>query len=343
MPAQALIAFSLASAIGAELLLFAVFLLSKGRRNPALHLLAGLSLLLAGIIVANLAIGMGAWSGLADLVLFADLCVPPVTYLYIRQLSPTRPPIRRRDLVHALPPILGLGAWVGGLASSMDAYVIACWILYLGAAAYRFARDGDDHPRALWRFVVALLGVFTLIVVLRVTMALRAGSALSFLTGAPYLMVLVATFAATCLLLFTALRFPDLLGGGAGSPKYTGSTVSDAGLRALVARFDECLEVHKPYLDPDLTLTALAARLEAPPRHVSQLVNARFGVNVPAYLNRRRVEEAIRRLTAAPATPIKVVMFESGFRSKSIFNREFQRCAGMSPSEFRRTQRSNPL
>jgi AraC-like DNA-binding protein len=38
---------------------------------------------------------------------------------------------------------------------------------------------------------------------------------------------------------------------------------------------------------------------------------------------------------------IKAVMFASGFKSKSIFNREFQRCLGVSPTEFRR-QRENP-
>jgi AraC-like DNA-binding protein len=35
-------------------------------------------------------------------------------------------------------------------------------------------------------------------------------------------------------------------------------------------------------------------------------------------------------------------MFESGFRSKSIFNREFQRCQGVSPTEFRRNAGAVP-
>ncbi|HXL98508.1 MAG TPA: hypothetical protein VN932_01155, partial [Rhizomicrobium sp.] len=53
-----LIAFALESAIGAELALFAGFLLSSPRRrSPALYLLAGLALGLAAMMAANLLIG----------------------------------------------------------------------------------------------------------------------------------------------------------------------------------------------------------------------------------------------------------------------------------------------
>jgi AraC-like DNA-binding protein len=72
-----------------------------------------------------------------------------------------------------------------------------------------------------------------------------------------------------------------------------------------------------------------------PARQVSQLVNARFKTNVSAFINQHRVQEAARLLCEEPDKPIKVVMFESGFKSKSIFNREFQRRMGKSPSEHR--------
>ena len=333
MSIEALIAFSLASAIGAELLLFAVFLLSRSQRSAALSLLAGLSLLLAGIVIANLAIGVGAWPGLANVVLFADLCIPPMAYLYVRQLDPARPPPNRRDVSHVAPAVLGTSVWVANLVSSMDTYVIGCWVLYLGACVYRLAQDGNGYTRARRRFIVVLLGVLSLVVLLRGAMSFNAGS-VSFLNGTPYLLVLLVTFAATCLLLFSALRFPDLMDGPAG--KYLNSPIPETELIVLEARLLEHIKERRPYLDPDLTLTALAAQIEAPGRQVSQLVNARFGLNVSAYLNRCRIEEAARLLAAMPATPIKLVMFQSGFRSKSIFNREFQRRLGVSPSIFKR-------
>jgi AraC-like DNA-binding protein len=58
------------------------------------------------------------------------------------------------------------------------------------------------------------------------------------------------------------------------------------------------------------------------------------------YINQRRAAFAAE-LLAASDKPIKVIMFESGFRSKSTFNREFQRCFSRSPSEFRRQSEAN--
>ncbi len=68
---------------------------------------------------------------------------------------------------------------------------------------------------------------------------------------------------------------------------------------------------------------------------MSQLINARYGMNVAAYMNFWRARTAARLLVESPEKPIKIVMHEAGFRSKSIFNREFQRHFAKSPGEYR--------
>ena len=303
----------------------------------ALYLLAGLSIVMTAMIAGNLLIAALGWFWMADFVLFFDLLAPALFYLYVRQVHF---PVRKLTLVdfsHALPAVLGLAAWRLGLLSTMDAYVIACWTLYLAAAMFFFMRDYAGYePVTLRRFIILLMVVLGAITILRVVMALQASSNGSFREGVPYLLVLVATFLVTCQLLFISLRYPNLLSAAGSHVKYAQSSVDAADLNVLERNFADLLRDHKPYLNPGITLSELSEMLGVRPRQVSQLVNARYGMNVSAYLNQCRVREAARLLADEPGKPIKVVMFEAGFTLKSIFNREFQRHFGQSPSEFRR-------
>jgi transcriptional regulator GlxA family with amidase domain len=52
-------------------------------------------------------------------------------------------------------------------------------------------------------------------------------------------------------------------------------------------------------------------------------------------MNRLRVEEAMRLLREQPERSMYDVMLDSGFRTKSSFNREFRAVAGMAPSDYR--------
>ena len=331
-----LAAFALESAISAQLALFAAYLLSSRIRAPALYFLAGLSTVLASMIVGNLLIGMARWSWLGDAVLFLDLLAPPLVYLYVRQMRQPPPSLQLADAAHVLPAVVGFAAWKTGFLPSMDVYVIVCWAAYLAAAAYFFRHDRAGYaPAALRRFIAGLLSVLTATLALRVVMSVEAAGGRAFLDGAPYLLVLAGTFLVTCQIIFVSLRHPGLLSIPGSHVKYARSTAGMVDLKAPEQRFETLFRDQRPYLDPDLTLGALAAMLDAPVRHVSQFVNARYGMNVAAYINRCRVRESAHVLTTEPEKPIKVVMFECGFKSKSIFNREFQRCQGTSPSRFR--------
>jgi AraC-like DNA-binding protein len=146
---------------------------------------------------------------------------------------------------------------------------------------------------------------------------------------------MAATLVVTCLILFTALRYPDLLSAPGSHVKYVSSSVTAAELRSIEQNFARLLQEKKPYLNPDLTLGELASMLGVQARHVSQLVNTHHGMNVAAYMNLLRTKEAARLLAEAPDKPIKVIMYESGFKSRSIFNQEFQRSFGVTPSAYR--------
>ncbi len=104
-----------------------------------------------------------------------------------------------------------------------------------------------------------------------------------------------------------------------------------AKLRCLMA--DE-----QPWLEPELTLTELAHRLRTHPALLSKVINAGCGQNFNDFVNTYRVAEARRKLADPRFSHYSLVgvALESGFNSKSTFNRVFKKLLGQAPSEVMR-------
>jgi AraC-like DNA-binding protein len=334
------IVFALEGVTGGELLLFSVFLLTNRKRPAPLFLLAGLSGAMAAMIGANLVNSVVDWQALRDFVLVCDLMAPALLFLYVRQIRQSPESMNGRDLVHALPAIIGFTAWGCAWLASMDIYVIACWALYLGASIIVVARNYDRYaPAALKGFVGLLLLIVAAIIVLRVIIVLQAGKGSDFLEGTPYVLVLTTVLLLTSWLLFLSLHYPNLLTAPSSYIKYARSGLPAEDAQCLDQRFAQLIDEQRPWLNPSLSVAELALMIGVPARQLSQYVNSRFLMNVPAYLNRCRVQEAARILRESPEKPIKVVMFEAGFASKNLFHREFQRNMGRSPTAFRESAR----
>jgi AraC-like DNA-binding protein len=99
--------------------------------------------------------------------------------------------------------------------------------------------------------------------------------------------------------------------------------------QTIIAKLDDYITKHKPYLDPDLTLARLSRKLLIPAKPLSTAINRVKGENLSRYINRQRIEEACRRLSEGQS--VTAAMLDSGFNTKSNFNREFLRIKGVSP------------
>jgi AraC-like DNA-binding protein len=94
----------------------------------------------------------------------------------------------------------------------------------------------------------------------------------------------------------------------------------------------------QPWLEPELTLTEVAKRLRIAPALLSKVINSGCGQNFNDFVNAYRVREA-QRLLADPRFAhysLVGVALESGFNSRSTFNRVFKKVTGQAPSELAR-------
>jgi AraC-like DNA-binding protein len=306
--------------------------------------------LLATAALQGLVISLVQHYGLTSLFLLQPVTaaiVPPLAYLAFQQAA-IRALRWPRDLIHALSPLLLLPALMIGLEGAPmlpDVVLAAMFIGYGGAILIR-ATSGIGLPRAL-------LGQDTLPArvwqVVGSALVLSAASdvaiALALHEGMVWLRPLIVSLVSSVALLSIGLLC--LLGGrpereessAAARNDETPASASDAthqGDAAIIARLDALLTDERFYLDPDLTLARLARRLGLPAKTLSAAVNRVTGENISRYVNARRIRHACDLLERGES--VTSAMLESGFNTKSNFNREFLRVTGKTPSAFQATR-----
>jgi AraC-like DNA-binding protein len=99
---------------------------------------------------------------------------------------------------------------------------------------------------------------------------------------------------------------------------------------ALLQFFD----TQQPWLDPELTLSQLAAQTGMNASQLSFLLNTGFEKNFNDFVNSYRVAavEAQKNNPAYAHLSLLGIAFECGFNSKATFNRAFKKITGRTPS-----------
>jgi AraC-like DNA-binding protein len=270
--------------------------------------------------------------------------IPPLAWLAFTAVA-RKPLVLSRDYVHILGPVFTLFCSVFAPAT-LDVVIPVLFAGY-GAMILVVLSKGEDSlphspldsgelPLLVWRVIAVSLLVSALsdaLIVLNIVFGhnnwhllfLGSGSALSLLT-------------------LGALSLSNAVGGrhGAEADSQEPSTEVDASQDlALIGKLDDLMARQRPYLDPDLTLLRLARKLIAPAKNLSAAINRSKGENVSRYINRHRIDHACGLMLQGAA--VTTAMLESGFNTKSNFNREFLRLKKTSPSQWLAAQNYPPI
>lgn len=122
--------------------------------------------------------------------------------------------------------------------------------------------------------------------------------------------------------------------------KYAKSGLSDEQMLSYKSRLEDVMRREQMFLRPDLTLPRLAKAVQCSVNHLSQVINAGFGMSFFDYVNQFRVEHAMALLgkREQQSNVILNIAFAVGFNSNSAFYAAFKKCAGQTPAQYRKQQ-----
>lgn len=120
------------------------------------------------------------------------------------------------------------------------------------------------------------------------------------------------------------------------SPKYS---IPEELLEEYADRIKLCLAEKELYLNPGLSVEMLSQETEIPKHHFSELFNAYIGKSFYHLIAEYRIKKAMALIEErGHSMTIEALAYESGFNSKTSFNKHFKEINGFLPSEFRDRQ-----
>lgn len=257
--------------------------------------------------------------------------LPSLSYLAFVS-STRRRLLWHRDLWHVLP--VGFVVFCVLLfPQALDTAIPAIFLIYgtallhslhQGGDSLIFTRlDSDNIPLRLWQFIATALLVSSLGEIV-INLAHASGHG----TWQP---MIVSALSSLTLLALGALGLsPHLhLANDAKETTLDAPIQPSEAATELVARLQTLLKNDPLFLDPDLTLSRLARRLQVPVKELSKAINQLCGENVSRFVNRHRIAHACGLLKQGHS--VTSAMFDSGFQTKSNFNRESLRLKGCAP------------
>ena len=118
--------------------------------------------------------------------------------------------------------------------------------------------------------------------------------------------------------------------------KYASSSLSDEKSLELFRRLERMMREEKIFKDNTLSKDKVAELLDTNRTYLSRIINEQAQTSFTHYINRFRIEEAIRLLSdPSNDTPLKALASDLGFNSISTFYNLFQSSVGMTPAQYR--------
>jgi AraC-like DNA-binding protein len=114
--------------------------------------------------------------------------------------------------------------------------------------------------------------------------------------------------------------------------------LSDSQKEELSRKITEVVIANKLYLNPELSLEDLAAKLFLHKNYVSYVINDVFKMNFYNYINRYRIEEAKKMLLDKSYDNLSIegIAKSCGYKSRNVFYPVFKKFEGITPLEYKK-------
>jgi AraC-like DNA-binding protein len=117
--------------------------------------------------------------------------------------------------------------------------------------------------------------------------------------------------------------------------------LSPAETARIAERLQRLVKDEHVCTESSLDLRILARKMHIPSYRMSAYFNSRLGMSFPEWLNAARINYVCSLLKEDSSLSILEISMEAGYASKAVFNSQFLKRTGMSPSEYRALMTSN--
>jgi AraC-like DNA-binding protein len=272
----------------------------------------------------------------------------PTLYIYFLCVRRTSSRAQGTDALHFIGGLLIATLLMIFMPALLDAAIIASFVGYFFMIGWqmRSGRHGlahlGDYAEAAYRLLYCLMLMSLINIALEIAVTLEMRNGVALRDSVALLTAGVAFLALNFLTMIAVLNRSNWLEWmyqfDAKAMQQSLVAIDEKQAAALLRRWEELIRADNLYkLEFGITLAQAAKKLQVPARQLSVVINQVSGKSYSTHLNDMRIEEAQRLLLDFPTMPVIEVMQESGFSSKSNFNKEFLRVSGCSPTVFRDT------
>lgn len=267
------------------------------------------------------------------------MTIGPLFYFYVQSCLDDSFRIKRTQVIHFIPAILGIafGFWIqeSHLESLPKFFFgilfISYYLHYLTyliiSNSYISKKSKSEANPTVVRWL-RLLFIGLLIIWFAYVLNL-------FDEQVPYVMgPLLYSFVAY-VISFIAIRRNTIQEIDFG--KYKTTPVSDEQIEVLFRKVKQLVIEDKQYRNADLTLKSLSEEINVSTQILSLVINKKSKINFNAFINNHRIIEAIELLQEEKYhnRTIASIAFEVGFNSISSFNTSFKKQVGKTPQQYR--------
>ena len=239
------------------------------------------------------------------------------------------------DIYHPLTfqqwhPVLELLAFI-----SVSTYL--CWSFKLIGRFYRRVKfNGGDRPRYELRWLHNLLTAFSWLWLLWIPLTAAHHFYYHDQAGIHIYYPLYLLLAVIVIRMAAVAFLRPEVSAAADAPSFLKPSPSGE-LKQKGIWLKKTVKANRYYQDPDLHLNALAGKLNLTPHELSRIINTVFKKNFHDFISEYRVADVMEKMQDPGYDHLTLlgIAYDSGFNSKSTFNRIFKEMTGKSPAEYK--------
>lgn len=358
--------------LGLSHAIFGFALLLSKRPKHISNTILGIWILLLGILMAGRLSPIPVIDFFRPGLFPIYLCFGPFLYLYIKSLTIENYSLSRKDILHFIPFLLvaihrsftdpvnfGPGGGLdfrkeGQLVNFIYFSLVTLSITIYTVIAFKQIVQHKHNLQNIYsfdskRYTLAWLRIISILFLIIFTSGMVIGyfdvvfknSSLpdnSQTIGIVLFIILASFFGVKQpVILMAAIQENNGNNKIDSNQKYLRSGLSETNVVKIKNKIVYHLRQEKPYLNPEYSINTLSEELSVPRHHITQVINSDLNKNFYSLINEFRVEEVIERMSQKDYSnyTLLAVAFDSGFNSKSAFNRIFKQATGKTPSQYK--------